>query len=58
MNILDFIIHNCVGQLSQIYQRVPLSTFKEGNTGDLGKFFIMECGAAVLLHAIWKRWKA
>ena len=58
MNILDFIIHDCLQQLADCLNQVPLSLFKEGNTGTIWKFFVLECGAGILFTAIWKRWKA
>lgn len=58
MNILNFIMHNCIAKLAEVLQNVPLSNFKEGNSGNLWKFFVLECGAGVLFTAIWKRWKA
>lgn len=58
MNILDFIMHDCLQKLAECLGAVPLSIFKEGNTGDLWKFFVLECGAGILFTAIWKRWKA
>ena len=51
-------MQNCIAKLAEVLQSVPLSIFKEGNSGNLWKFFVLECGAGVLFTAIWKRWKA